>query len=176
EDENTPVSVVMTTRNLVTAPPGTTLEQAEVILNKNKVEKLPLVDQNGNLAGLLTMRDIERLSQFPRACTDARGRLLCGAAVGVDQYERAQALIDAGAAVIVVDTAHGHSENVLRTVRAIKQTFDIRIIAGNVAAPEAARAVIEAGAGAVKVGIGPGPICTTRIVTGVGVPQITAIF
>jgi len=176
ETLNTPVRDVMTSRNLITAPAGTTLEQAERILNKNKVQKLPLVDPAGNLAGLITMRDIDRLSQFPRACTDGRGRLLCGAAVGVDQYDRAQAVIEAGVDVIVVDTAHGHSENVLRTVRTVKQRFDIQVIAGNIATAEAARDLIEAGADAVKVGIGPGSICTTRIVTGVGVPQITAIF
>jgi IMP dehydrogenase len=172
EDERTPVHDVMTARNLITAPPGTTLEQAEGILNKNKVQKLLLVDPQHRLAGLITMRDIERLSQFPRALRDARGRLLCGAAVGVDQLDRASALIDAGVDVIVVDTAHGHSENVLRTVRAVKQKFDIQVIAGNIATAEAARDLIQAGADAIKVGIGPGSICTTRIVTGVGVPQV----
>lgn len=176
ENPSTPVGEVMTDRGLITAPAGTTLEQAEVILNKNKVEKLLLVDGNFHLAGLITMRDIERLSQFPRACTDGRGRLLCGAAIGVDQYDRAQALIEAGVDVITVDTAHGHSENVLRTVKSLKQKFKIEIVAGNIATAEAARDLIEAGADAVKVGIGPGSICTTRIVTGVGVPQITAVF
>jgi IMP dehydrogenase len=176
ENESVPVSQVMTARGLITAPAGTTLEQAEAIVNKNKVEKLLLVDASGNLAGLITMRDIDRLSQFPRACTDSRGRLLCGAAVGVDQYDRAQALIEAGADVITVDTAHGHSENVLRTVKALKARFSIDVIAGNIATAEAARDLIEAGADAVKVGIGPGSICTTRIVTGVGVPQVTAVF
>ncbi len=176
EDPNTPVGQVMTAQGLISAPPGTTLEQAEVILNKNKVQKLLLVDGNFGLAGLITMRDIERLSQFPRACTDSRGRLRCGGAIGVDQYDRAQALIEAGVDVITVDTAHGHSENVLRTVKAIKQKFKIDVIAGNIATAEAARDLIEAGADGVKVGIGPGSICTTRIVTGVGVPQITAIF
>jgi IMP dehydrogenase len=176
EDQDTRVGDVMTSKRLITAPPETTLEQAEVILNKNKVEKLPLVDPAGNLAGLITIRDIDRLSQFPRASADSRGRLLCGAAVGVDQYDRAQAVIESGVDVVVVDTAHGHSENVLRTVRAIKQKFQIQVIAGNIATAEAAHDLIEAGADAVKVGIGPGSICTTRIVTGVGVPQITAIF
>ncbi len=176
EELSTPVSQVMTSKNLITAAAGTTLEQAELILNKNKVEKLLLVDSAGKLLGLITMRDIERLSQFPKACTDSRGRLICGAAVGVDQYERAQALIEAGVDVIVVDTAHGHSENVLRTVRTVKQRFKIEVIAGNVATAEGARDLIEAGADGVKVGIGPGSICTTRIVTGVGVPQITAVF
>src|ERR1051326_6928714 len=176
ENLSTPVGEVMTAKGLITAPAGTTLEQAEAIVNKNKVEKLLLVDGKGNLAGLITMRDIERLSQFPRACTDSRGRLRCGGAIGVDQYDRAQALIEAGVDVITVDTAHGHSENVLRTVRTVKQKFSIDVIAGNIATPEAARDLIEAGADGVKVGIGPGSICTTRIVTGVGVPQITAVF
>ena len=177
EDDVTTVGEVMTRQNLITAPAGTTLEQAELILNKNKVEKLLLIDGNFNLAGLITMRDIERLAQFPRAVADARGRLLCGAAIGVDQYERAQAVIEAGVDVITVDTAHGHSENVLRTVRELKKKFpDVQIVAGNIATAEAAADLIEAGADAVKVGIGPGSICTTRIVTGIGVPQITAVF
>jgi IMP dehydrogenase len=176
EDDSTAVEQVMTAQSVVTAPPGTTLEQAEHILNKNKVEKVVLVDDQGHLAGLITMRDIDRMTQFPRACTDSRGRLICGAAVGVDQYERAQALIEAGVDVIIVDTAHGHSENVLRTVRALKERFDIEVIAGNIATAEAAMDLIEAGVDAVKVGIGPGSICTTRVVTGIGVPQITAIF
>ncbi|MFM9995696.1 MAG: IMP dehydrogenase [Phycisphaerales bacterium] len=176
EDESLPVSKVMTAKGLITAPPGTTLEQAEVILNKNKVEKLLLVDKDFRLAGLITMRDIERLSRFPSAVTDATGRLLCGASVGVGQDERVAALITAGADVLVVDTAHGHTENVLRTVRSIKQKHGVELIAGNIATAEAAVALIEAGADAVKVGIGPGSICTTRIVTGVGVPQVTAIF
>lgn len=176
DDTAVKIAQVMTSKNLITAPAGTTLEQAELILNKNKVEKLLLIDGNFNLAGLITMRDIERLSQFPKACTDSRGRLICGAAVGVDQYDRAQALIEAGVDVITVDTAHGHSENVLRTVRTIKQRFKIEVIAGNIATAEAARDLIDAGADAIKVGIGPGSICTTRIVTGIGVPQITAIF
>lgn len=175
-DDATPVSEVMTRENLVTSPPGTTLECAEGILNQNKIEKLPLVDASGQLVGLITMRDIERLSQFPHANVDARGRLVCGAAVGVRQMERVEAAIAAGADVVVVDTAHGHSKNVIDTVRAIKQRFSIEIIAGNIATREAARALIDAGADAVKVGIGPGSICTTRVVTGVGVPQITAIM
>jgi IMP dehydrogenase len=176
EDESTLVEQIMTGRDMVTAPPGTNLDQAERILNKNKVEKLVLVDEQGRLAGLITMRDIERMTQFPKACTDASGRLICGAAIGVDQYERAQSLIESGVDVLIVDTAHGHSENVLRTVRAIKERFDIEVIAGNIATAEAAVDLIEAGVDAVKVGIGPGSICTTRIVTGIGVPQITAIF
>lgn len=176
EDPATPVGTVMTSRGLITAPAGTTLEQAEVILNKNKVEKLLLVDPQGRLAGLITMRDIDRLSQFPRANTDDRGRLRCGAAVGVDQYERVEALIEASVDVIGVDTAHGHSEHVLRTVREIKKRYGIEVIGGNVATPEGARDLVRAGADGVKVGIGPGSICTTRIVTGVGVPQVTAIM
>jgi IMP dehydrogenase len=176
EDESTTVGEVMTSGKLITAAPGTTLEEAGRILNKNKVEKLLLVDKDFRLAGLITMRDIDRLSQFPKACVDARGRLRCGAAVGVDQYDRAEALVKAEADVLVVDTSHGHSENVLRTVRTIKKQFGIEVIAGNVATAEGARALIDAGADAVKAGIGPGSICTTRIVSGVGVPQLTAIM
>jgi IMP dehydrogenase len=176
EDDATLVGTVMTKHNLVTAPAGTTLEQAERILNKNKVEKLLLTDPAGNLAGIITMRDIDRLHTYPAACMDARGRLRCGAAVGVDQYERAEALVAADADVLVVDTSHGHSENVLRTVRTLKKRFDIEVIAGNIATADAAKALIDAGVDAVKVGIGPGSICTTRVVTGVGVPQLTAIF
>jgi IMP dehydrogenase len=176
ESESTLVADVMTSRALITAPAGTTLEQAELILNKNKVEKLLLVDGESRLVGLITMRDIERLAQFPRALTDSQGRLMCGGAIGVDHYDRAQALIDAGVDVITVDTAHGHSENVLRTVKAIKAKFGVPVVAGNIATAEAARDLILAGADAIKVGIGPGSICTTRIVTGIGVPQITAIF
>ncbi len=181
EDDSTRVGDVMTSRNLVTAGAGTTLEQAQVIASKNKVEKIILVDDRSHLVGLVTMRDIDRLSQFPRACVDGRGRLRCGAAVGVDQFERAAAVLGAEVDVLVVDTAHGHSENVLRTVRTIKEMPEVRqrgvqIIAGNIATGEAARDLVEAGADAVKVGIGPGSICTTRVVTGVGVPQITAVM
>lgn len=164
-------------KTLFTAPAGTTLDQAEHILNQNKIEKLILVSAEGMLAGLITMRDIDRQSQFPRACRDARGRLRCGAAVGVDQYDRGAALLEADVDLLVVDTAHGHSENVLRTVKELKRRHPgTQIIAGNIATAEAARDLIEAGADAVKVGIGPGSICTTRVVTGVGVPQITAIM
>lgn len=176
EDPSTPVGDVMTSQGLITAPPDTTLEQAEVILNRNKVEKLPLVDAQFRLAGLITMRDIERLSQFPAANTDERGRLRCGAAVGVDQHDRVEALIEAGADVIVVDTAHGHSENVLRTVRAVKSQHEVQVIGGNVATAAGAADLARAGADGVKVGIGPGSICTTRVVTGVGMPQVTAIM
>ena len=177
ESDTTLVRDVMTKDDLITAPPGTTLAEAEIILNKNKVEKLLLIDTRGHLAGLITMRDIERLSQFPRANTDERGRLRCGAAIGVHQYDRADALLAAEVDVIIVDTAHGHSENVLRTVRELKTRHpEAQVIAGNIATGEAARDLIDAGADAVKVGIGPGSICTTRVVTGVGVPQITAIL
>lgn len=176
EDESLAIGDVMTGDGLITAAPTTTLEQAEGILNKNKVEKLLLVDGQGCLCGLITMRDIERSSHFPQACTDTQGRLLCGAAVGVHQYDRVEALIEAGVDVIVVDTAHGHSENVINTVKKVKAEHDVQVIAGNIATADAAADLIEAGADAVKVGIGPGSICTTRVVTGVGVPQITAIF
>ena len=175
-DPDTLVRDVMTATGLVTAPEGTTLEQAEDILNQNKVEKLILVNAAGGLGGLVTMRDLDRLSQFPAANTDDRGRLRCGAAVGVKQFDRVEALIGAGVDVIVVDTAHGHSENVIETVREVKRRFEIDVIAGNVATAEGARDLVEAGADAVKVGIGPGSICTTRVVTGVGVPQITAVM
>jgi IMP dehydrogenase len=181
ENGATRVGDVMTKDNLVTAPPGTTLHDAERVLNRSKVQKLILVDARNNLAGLITMRDIERLTQFPRACRDARGRLRCGAAVGVGQSERALALVAAEVDVLIVDTAHGHSENVLHTVREIKQLPEIRragvqIIAGNIATAQAAVDLVEAGADAVKVGIGPGSICTTRVVTGVGMPQVTAVM
>ncbi|MEM7754364.1 MAG: IMP dehydrogenase [Planctomycetota bacterium] len=175
-DDQTPVREVMTDRNLITAPPTTTLPEAELILNKNKVEKLLLVDGDFRLIGLITMRDIERLDQFPAACVDDRGRLRCGAAVGVHQMDRVEALIAAEVDVLVVDTAHGHSENVIETVRAIKAKHDIDVIAGNVATAAGARDLALAGADAVKVGIGPGSICTTRVVTGVGMPQVSAIF
>ena len=170
------VKDIMTKGTLVTAPPETTLDEARRILNKAKVKKLLLVDKNGRLAGLITMRDLERQKKFPGSCKDARGRLRCGAACGVHQYDRVEALIKADADVLVVDTAHGHSKNVLDTVREIKRRHSIEVIAGNVGTAEAAQALIEAGADAVKAGIGPGSICTTRVVTGVGVPQITAVM
>ncbi len=166
---------VMTREPLVTAPPSTTLEEAEEILSRAKVEKLLLVNAQGSLAGLITMRDIENTRTHSNACRDARGRLRVGAAIGVNQLDRADALIEAEVDVIVVDTAHGHSENVLMTVGAMRRRYDIDIIAGNVATTEAARDLIDAGVDAVKVGIGPGSICTTRVVSGVGVPQLTAI-
>jgi IMP dehydrogenase len=170
------IDEVMTKENLVTAPASTTLQQAEKILNQHKVEKLLLVDDAGCLAGLITMRDIERLSQFPRACVDSRGRLRVGAAVGPNQFDRVEALLEAEVDVLVVDTAHGHSGPVIDTVRAIKEKYTIDVIAGNIATAEAAIELAQAGADAVKVGIGPGSICTTRVVTGVGMPQITAIM
>lgn len=169
------VGEVMTKDNLVTASPRTTLDEAERILTKNRVEKLLLVDGQNRLAGLITMRDIENTKRYPVAARDARGRLRVGAAVGVMQMDRIAALIEAEVDVIIVDTAHGHSENVLKTVKAIRARYDIDLIAGNIATFEAARDLIEAGVDAVKVGIGPGSICTTRVVTGVGVPQLTAI-
>ncbi len=175
-DDHRPVREVMTKNNLVTAPPSTSLEQAEGLLNTARVEKLLLVDDRRRLKGLITMRDIEKIHQFPFACKDSRGRLRVGAAVGVKQYDRVAALIETGVDVVIVDTAHGHSGNVLETVREIKKRFTIDVIAGNIATADAARDLIAAGADGVKVGIGPGSICTTRVVTGVGVPQITAIL
>ena len=174
--DRTPLSEVMS-RQLVTAAPGTTLAEAEDLLNANKVEKLLLVDAGGLLTGLITISDIAKQDRFPLACRDGQGRLRVGAAVGVHQLERVEALLAAEADVISVDSAHGHSRNVLDTVREIKAAFpDAQVIAGNVATEEGARDLVEAGADAVKVGIGPGSICTTRIVSGVGVPQMTAIF
>jgi len=176
QPQDQPIREVMTAQNLVTAKPGTTLDQAERILNNHKVEKLLLIDDDFKLQGLITMRDISLLHQFPLACRDDRGRLRVGAAVGVHQLERVDELIKADVDVIVVDTAHGHSRNVIETVKAVKARHDIDVIAGNVATEQGANDLIEAGADAVKVGIGPGSICTTRVVSGVGVPQITAIM
>ncbi|MCH8343196.1 MAG: IMP dehydrogenase [Planctomycetes bacterium] len=170
------VGDVMTKTNLVTATPDTTLKAAESVLNEARVEKLLLVDRDGRLAGLITMRDIENLRKHPNACRDARGRLRVGAAVGVDQLDRVDALVHAEIDVIVVDTAHGHSRNVINAIKKIRKRYDLDIIAGNVATAEAAADLISAGVDAIKVGIGPGSICTTRMVTGVGVPQLTAIF
>jgi IMP dehydrogenase len=166
---------VMTRDNLVTAAENTTLEAAERILTENKVEKLLLVDEKYKLRGLITIRDIDKMSAFPSACKDQRGRLRVGAAVGVHDIERAEALIKADVDVLVVDSAHGHTSNVIETVKAIKKHHDIDVIAGNVATAAGAKALLDAGADAVKVGIGPGSICTTRVISGVGVPQITAI-
>jgi len=172
----TQVAEIMTGRNLVTAAPTTTLAEAEGILKEARVEKLLLVDGEGRLAGMITMRDIDNLRTHPQACRDDRGRLRVGGAVGVLAFDRVEALLEAEADVLVVDTAHGHSRNVLETLRWIKSRASIEVIAGNVATEEGAKALIDAGADAIKVGIGPGSICTTRIVTGVGVPQITAIM
>jgi len=176
KDYGVEISSVMTKDNLVTGPAETTLEQAKEILKKHKIEKLLLVNKQGELAGLITMRDIDRVQQYPRAAKDERGRLRVGAAVGVGDYERIDALIAAEVDVVVVDTAHGHSQNVIDTVKAIKAKHNIDVIAGNIATTKAAEDLIAAGANAVKVGIGPGAICTTRIISGVGVPQISAII
>jgi len=177
-DVDQPVSALMTTRDLVTAPVGTTLVEAEEILHRHKVEKLPVVDGKGRLRGLITVKDIQKKIEFPQATKDDQGRLRVGAAVGVgpDALERAQALVATGVDVIVVDTAHGHSRGVLDMVERIKASVPVDVIAGNIATGDAARALIDAGADAVKVGIGPGATCTTRVVAGVGVPQVTAIY
>ncbi len=178
EDPGLPVSEVMTRENLVTGVGNVTLEEAERILTAKRVEKLLLVDENRKLTGLITIRDIDMMKRFPRACKDAQGRLRVGAAVGVGDFERAEALIRQGVDLLVVDSAHGHSKNVIDTVREIKQqkAWDIDVVAGNVATPQGAQALIDAGADAIKVGIGPGSICTTRVISGVGMPQITAIL
>ena len=176
EDYDRKIESVMTRDNLVTGAPGTTLEEAEAILNKHKVEKLLLVNKDGSLAGLITMRDIERMHQFPNASKDARGRLRVGASVGVMDFERVEQLINKDVDLIMVDSAHGHSKNVIETVKTIRSRYGIDIVAGNVATAQATRELIEAGADAIRVGIGPGAICTTRVVSGVGVPQITAIM
>lgn len=179
QDYSIMISDVMTKENLVTAPVGTTLGEAESILQKYKIEKLPLVDENGILKGLITIKDIEKVIEFPNSAKDHAGRLLAGAAVGVtkDTMRRVEALVKAQADVIVVDTAHGHSKGVIDTVRQIREAYpEVGLIAGNVATAEATRELIEAGADIVKVGIGPGSICTTRVVAGVGVPQITAVY
>ncbi|MFO0956509.1 MAG: IMP dehydrogenase [Isosphaeraceae bacterium] len=170
------IEEVMTKDNLVTAHPDTTLEEADRILNRNKVEKLLLVDDEFRLKGLITIKDIDKLHRYPAACKDGRGRLRVGAAIGVHDYDRLASLIDNDVDVVVVDSAHGHSKNVIETVQKIKREFPIEVIAGNVATAEGTRALIDAGADAVKVGIGPGSICTTRVVSGVGVPQITAVY
>jgi IMP dehydrogenase len=177
-DTAQPVSALMTDRNLVTAPVGTTLEEAEAILHRNKIEKLPVVDADGRLKGLITVKDISKRIKYPDATKDDQGRLRVGAAVGVgpDALERAAALVDAEVDVLVVDTAHGHSHGVLDVVRQIRGAHDVQLIAGNISSAEGALALADAGADAVKVGQGPGSICTTRIVAGVGVPQITAVY
>jgi IMP dehydrogenase len=170
------VADVMTRENLVKAPPNTTLDDAERILRRHKVEKLLLVDERGRLAGLITMRDIERSREFPQRCSDERGRLRVGAAISVHDYERAAQLIAADVDVLVVDTAHGHSDPVIETVKTLRKQYAIEIIAGNVATADGVRDLADAGADAVKVGIGPGAICTTRVVAGAGIPQITAVL
>jgi IMP dehydrogenase len=177
-DTAQPVSALMTSHGLVTAPIGTTLAEAEAILHRHKIEKLPVVDGDGVLRGLITVKDIQKRIEFPHATKDDRGRLRVGAAVGVgtDAWERAGALVDAGVDVLVVDTAHGHSAAVPEMVRRVKSEWDVQVIAGNVATSEATEALVDAGADAVKSGIGAGAICTTRVVAGVGVPQVTAIY
>lgn len=173
-----PIKNVMTKENLITAPVGTTIEQAKAILQKHRVEKLPLVDKDFNLKGLITIKDIQKAVQYPNSTKDERGRLRVAAAVGISgTIERAGALIEAGVDLIAIDSAHGHSKNVLEAVRQLKKNFpNIEIMAGNVATAEATIDLIEAGADVVKVGIGPGSICTTRVVAGIGVPQITAVY
>src|SRR6266480_2616997 len=177
-DTSQPVSALMTSAGLVTAPVGTTLREAETILHQHKIEKLPVVDAEGRLRGLITVKDIQKRIEFPNATKDEQGRLRVGAAVGVgpDAWERAGALVDAGVDVLVVDTAHGHSSSVPEMVRRIKSELDVEVVAGNVATAEGTEALIGAGADAVKIGVGPGASCTTRVVAGVGVPQVTAIY
>jgi len=177
-DFNAKISEYMTSDNLITAPVGTTLEQAKEILRKHKIEKLPIVDENHALKGLITIKDIEKSNKYPNSARDSKGRLLAAAAIGVtrDVLDRTAALLDAGADILVLDSAHGHSHNILNTLRKVKDKFpDAQIVAGNVATYAGTRSLIEAGADCVKVGIGPGSICTTRMVAGIGVPQITAI-
>jgi IMP dehydrogenase len=176
ENNDLKISEVMTREHLVTATGTVTLEEAEKILMTKKVEKLLLVDENNTLTGLITIKDIDMMKRFPQACKDRKGRLRVGAAIGVHDFERAESLVNKGVDVLIVDSAHGHSANVLETVRELKKRWDIDIVAGNVATGEGTRDLIEAGADAVKVGIGPGSICTTRVISGVGVPQITAIM
>jgi IMP dehydrogenase len=178
DDTSRPVSELMTSENLVTVPVGTTLEEARAVLHRHKVEKLPVVDEEGRLKGLITVKDIAKRVQYPHATKDEQGRLRVGAAVGTgaEGFERAEALVAEEVDVLVVDTSHGHSQGVLDTVRELKSRFDIPVIGGNVATPEGAETLIDAGADAVKVGMGPGAICTTRVVAGIGVPQITAVY
>lgn len=179
QDYSIKISDVMTKENLVTAPVGTTLKEAEKTLQQYKIEKLPLVDEDGTLQGLITIKDIEKVIEFPNSAKDSQGRLLVGAAVGVtkDALLRVEKLVEAGVDAIVIDTAHGHSEGVLQKVAEVRAAYpELTIIAGNVATAEATRDLIEAGASVVKVGIGPGSICTTRVVAGVGVPQVTAVY
>ena len=179
EDYSIVISEVMTSENLITAPVGTTLEEAQKVLQKYKIEKLPLVDENNVLKGLITIKDIEKVIEYPNSAKDEQGRLIVGAAVGVtkDTMKRIEKLVEAQVDVIVIDTAHGHSVGVLEQVRKVREKYPkLNIIAGNVATAEATRDLIEAGANIIKVGIGPGSICTTRVIAGIGVPQITAIY
>ena len=179
EDFSRPIKECMTSENLVTAPVGITLDEAKKILAKARKEKLPIVDENFNLKGLITIKDIEKQIKYPLSAKDAQGRLLCGAAVGITKnvLERVDALVKARVDVIVIDSAHGHSKNIIKTLKEIKAAYpNLQVIAGNIATGEAAKALIEAGVDAVKVGIGPGSICTTRVVAGIGVPQITAVM
>lgn len=173
------ISESMTTEHLITAPVGTTLETAQKILSKHKVEKLPLVDEENHLKGLITIKDIEKAVKYPNAAKDSNGRLLCGAAIGVtdDMMKRVDALVAAGVDVLVLDSAHGHSKNIIEKVKQLKAAYpDVQVIAGNIATAEGCEALIKAGADCVKVGIGPGSICTTRVVAGIGCPQVTAIY
>ena len=177
-DFNVRISDVMTKENLVTAPEGTTLADAQEILRQRKIEKLPIVDENNVLKGLITIKDIEKATKYPNSAKDERGRLICGAAIGAtkDVLDRAKALLEVGADYLVLDSAHGHSQNIINSIAKVKEAFpECQLIAGNIATGEAALDLIKAGADAIKVGIGPGSICTTRVVAGIGVPQITAI-
>lgn len=179
EDMTQLIADVMTSENLITGKVGTTLSEARKILHTHKIEKLPIVDDNGRLCGLITIKDIEKALAYPHSAKDSHGRLLCAAAIGVtsDVLDRAGALVSAGVDVLVLDSAHGHSQNILKNVSLVKERFpDVQLIAGNVATPEATEALIRAGADCVKVGIGPGSICTTRVVAGIGVPQMTAVL
>lgn len=178
-DFNQPIASVMTYENLVTAPVGTTLQQAQEILRKHRIEKLPLIGSDGSLKGLITIKDIEKSVQYPNSARDEKGRLLCGAAIGAtaDVLDRVAALVEAQVDVLFLDSAHGHNSNIVKTVAKVKKAYpNVPLVAGNIATAEAAKALIDAGADTVKVGIGPGSICTTRIVAGIGVPQITAIY
>ncbi|MDO4563794.1 MAG: IMP dehydrogenase [Clostridia bacterium] len=178
-DFNKPISSVMTKDNLITAPEGTTMDEAKEILRRHKIEKLPIVDENGYLKGLITIKDIEKIVRYPNSARDDNGRLLAGAAIGItsDVLERVNALVSAKVDCVVLDSAHGHSKNVLKYIDMVKSAFpDLQLIAGNIATAEGAKALIDAGADAIKVGMGPGSICTTRVVAGIGVPQITAIM
>ena len=178
-DFDVKISEVMTKENLITAPVGTTLAQAQEILRQHRIEKLPLVDEEGCLKGLITIKDIEKAVMYPNAAKDEKGRLLCGAAIGVtaNMMDRVRACVEAQADVLSLDSAHGHSQNIINAVKQIKAEFpDVTLVAGNIATAEAAEDLIKAGADALKVGIGPGSICTTRIIAGIGVPQVTAIY